>query len=119
MQRATMRCMSRRKRVILIALVWAAATILCVLPWVWPAYAHVLGNGLLVHYETLFTGVVLGWLTKDALNRRHTNAPVIRNFTGKLTAGELAEFKERLDAAVRDSGHHAWPTPVGPGDSES
>ena len=92
---------------------------LAALPWVWPALAHVLGNGLLQHYETLFTGVVLGWLTKDALNRRRANAPVIRKFTGKLTDEELAEFKERLHAAVSDSGHHTWPTPLGPGGSES
>ena len=48
------------------ALVWACAAVLAALPWVWPALAHVLGNGLLQHYETLFTGTALGWLTKDA-----------------------------------------------------
>ncbi len=98
--------MSKRTCVLPIALVWACATVLAVLPWVWPALAHVLGNGLLQHYETLFTGVVLGWLTKDVLDRRRPNAPVIREFTGKLSEEQLAEFKKRLDGAVSDPGHH-------------
>lgn len=62
--------MTRRTGILLIALVWACAAGLWVLPLAWPAYAHVVGNRLAQQYELEASGVVAGWTTRDILCRR-------------------------------------------------
>lgn len=61
--------MSRRKRVVLIALVWTVAGVLCVLPLLWPAYMHLIGTRIYRDYELEAAGVVTGWVTRDVLGR--------------------------------------------------
>ena len=62
--------MSTQTRVLLIAAVWACATVLLVLPSAWPAYMHLIGTRVYQGYGFEATGFLTGWLTKDVLSRR-------------------------------------------------
>lgn len=62
--------MTRRTRILLIALVWVCAAGLCALPSVWPAYAHLIGNRAAETLETEFIGFLAGWTARDVVARR-------------------------------------------------
>jgi len=62
--------MSRRKALTLIALTWAVAVVLGVLPWVWPWYRHLIATRVYRDYELEAAGICTGWLTRDILGRR-------------------------------------------------
>lgn len=62
--------MSTRTRLGLIALVWAVAAILCVLPSVWPWYDHLIGTRTFQAYENKVVGFVLGGVTVYIMTRR-------------------------------------------------
>lgn len=61
--------MSKRKRLALIALVWAVAAILCALPSIWPWFHHLIGTAVYRDYELEANGILIGWLTRDVLYR--------------------------------------------------
>lgn len=62
--------MSTRRKVLLIALVWAAVAVLCALPVVWPACGHLVKTRAFQGYELEANGILVGWVTRDILGRR-------------------------------------------------
>jgi len=61
---------SKRKRLALIALVWAVAAILCVLPSVWPWFHHLISTQTYETFEAEATGFGLGYMTRYVTTRR-------------------------------------------------
>ena len=51
-----------------IALTWAVAAVLCVLPSVWPAYAHAVVP--VIARESLAIGCAVGWIARGSVRRR-------------------------------------------------
>ena len=65
---------SKSKKIALIALVWAVAAFLCVLPSLWPWYHHLIAAPLYQAYELEATGIITGWTTKSILDKRRRSA---------------------------------------------
>jgi hypothetical protein len=61
---------SKRTRLGLIALVWAVAAVLCVLPSAWPWYMHLIGTRTYRAYEMEAAGFSLGCVTMYVMTRR-------------------------------------------------
>lgn len=72
---ATIRDVSRRKRIILIVLVFAAAAVLCVLPSVWPAFMHLISTRVYETAETEYIGFLAGWALRDVWTRCRRRRP--------------------------------------------
>jgi hypothetical protein len=66
---------NRKRAIFLITLTWACVIVLGVLPWVWPAWRHLIGTRVYEAYQLEAVGFLAGWVTKDVLGRRRRAKP--------------------------------------------
>jgi hypothetical protein len=67
---------NRRRAILLITLTWVCVIVLGVLPWIWPAWRHLIGTRAYEAYQLEAVGFVAGWVTKDVLGRRRRTPSV-------------------------------------------